>query len=188
MIKFAGCFSDMSTFTWILLAVMSLVFIIGIYWPKKNEEKPLVKGKNQKTDDLVEKADNLNVASYNIIVPLRIQACERLLLFLERIQFPVLVKRVYQPGISRGDFQFLLIQNVSDEFEHNLAQRLYVTEKTWRLVSLAKEDVLNGINALFSGNQDADVARVAAILGSSRDDVVEEAIISIKREFDCFLI
>lgn len=136
----------------------------------------------------MENTDNLKVTSYKIIIPLRIQACERLLLYLERIQLPVLVKREFLPGNSREDFRFSLLQNVQDEFEHNLAQRLYVTENTWNLVNLAKENVLQNINTVFSENPDADAASVAAVLGSFQNKFVEEAILNIKREFDSYSV
>ncbi|MBQ5688814.1 MAG: hypothetical protein IIV21_02525, partial [Bacteroidales bacterium] len=97
----------------------------------------------------------LKSVSYKLIVPLKIQAYERLVLFIERIQFPVLVKRVFHPGMSRNDFQFSILQNVQDEFEHNLAQRLYVTESTWQLIVMAKEEVLQNVNAVFNDNPDA---------------------------------
>ena len=43
--------------------------------------------------------EDIKVVSYKLTVPLRIQAYERLILYIERIQFPVLVKRVFYPGI-----------------------------------------------------------------------------------------
>ena len=126
----------------------------------------------------------LKVASLKLIVPLKIQACERLLLYIERIQFPVLVKRVFCMGMSRDDFQFSLLQNVQDEYEHNIAQRLYVTEETWHLIDLSKEEVLQNINAVFNDNPDVDVTMIAQKLASFSNPMVEKAVINIKREFN----
>ena len=128
--------------------------------------------------------NDLQLVSRKIVVPLKIQACERLLLYIERIQFPILVKRVFIPQMSRSDFQFSILQNVQDEFEHNLAQRLYVSEQTWQLIVLAKEEVLQNVNAVFNDNPDADVAMIAQKLVSFENPVVEQAVISIKREFN----
>jgi len=91
---------------------------------------------------------------------------------------------VFYPGISRDDFQFSLLQNVQDEFEHNLAQRLYVSEETWQLIDLAKEEVLQNINAVFNDNPDADVAMIAQQIASFNNPMVEKAVINIKREFN----
>lgn len=128
--------------------------------------------------------DDIKVVSYKLTVPLRIQAYERLILYIERIQFPVLVKRVFYPGISRNDFQFSLLQNVQDEFEHNLAQRLYVSEATWQLILLAKEEVLQNLNAVFGDNPDADVALIAQQLASFENPMAEKAVVNIKKEFN----
>lgn len=140
--------------------------------------------KNRKNTDSRNNDDVIRTVSHKLIVPLRIQAYERLLLYIERVQFPVLVKRVFYPGMSRDDFQFSLLQNVQDEFEHNLAQRLYVSEETWQLIDLAKEEVLQNINAVFNDNPDADVAMIASKIASFENPMVEKAVINIKREFN----
>lgn len=128
--------------------------------------------------------EELKSISHKLIVPLKLQAYERLLLYVERIQFPVLVKRVFYTGMSRNDFQFSLLQNVQDEYEHNIAQRLYVTEETWQLIDLSKEEVLQNINAVFNDNPDADVTMIAQKLASFSNPMVEKAVINIKREFN----
>lgn len=133
----------------------------------------------------VNNSDNdLRMMSRKLILPLKIQAYERLLLYIERIQFPVLVKRIFNPALSKNDFQFSLIQNVQDEFEHNLAQRLYVSEETWNLIVLAKEEVLQNVNAVFNDNPDADVAMIAQKLASFENPMAEKAAAKIKYEFN----
>ena len=59
----------------------------------------------------------LKVQALKIIMPLKVQAYERFLLFLERAQLPQLVKRVYTPGMEKGAFHLQLLQNVREEFE-----------------------------------------------------------------------
>lgn len=188
MTKFANYFYEMKTVTLILVASAIVIFIIGMFLPRRKDGKSCVKEDFEKNQNNMDNADNLKVISYKIIVPLRVQACERLLLFIERIRFQVLVKRVFQPGISRDDFQFSLMQNVHDEFEHNLAQRLYVTEATWKLVNLAKDEVLQAVNRVFEENNDADIAAMAVILSSMPNQLADKAITRIKQEFDSFLI
>ena len=136
------------------------------------------------TPDTDNDNENLKAVSYKLTVPLRIQAYERLILYVERIQFPVLVKRVFYPGISKNDFQFSLLQSVQDEYEHNLAQRLYVSEMTWQLIVLAREEVLQNVNAVFNSNPDADVATIAQKIASLQNQIAEEAVRNIKNEFN----
>lgn len=160
----------------VLICVVTILFVTLYYLlkDKKGQSNTISSNNN----------DDIRVVSRKLTVPLRIQACERLLLYIERIQFPVLIKRIFNPAMSRADFQFSLLQNVQDEFEHNLAQRLYVSEETWHLISLSKEEVLQNINAVFNDNPDADVAMIAQKLASFSNPMVEKAVINIKREFN----
>ena len=146
-----------------------------------------LKREEKSKNDIIDKIKNdneLKAVSLKLTIPLKIQAYERLLLYIERIQFPVLVKRIFHPGISRDDFHFSLLQNVQDEFEHNLAQRLYVSESTWQLIVLAKEEVLQNLNAVFNDNPSADVAMIAQKLASFENPMVEKAVVNIKNEFN----
>lgn len=158
----------------LLLVMMALSLVVQHIRDRKQSDS-----KNNNSND-----NELSVVSSKLLIPLKIQAYERLMLYIERIQFPVLVKRIFNPAISRNDFQFSLLQNVEDEFEHNLAQRLYVSENTWNLVALAKEEVLQNINAVFNDNPDADIAMIAQKLASFNNPMVEKAVISIKQEFN----
>lgn len=165
-----------------IVNIISIVIIILLsvycFIMLKKEDKP------NKNIDLMKGDSELKSVSYKLIVPLKIQAYERLVLYIERIQFPVLVKRVFHPGISRNDFQFSLLQNVQDELEHNLAQRLYVSESTWQLIVMAKEEVLQNVNAVFNDNPDADIAMIAQKIASFENPMGEKAVINIKNEFN----
>ena len=165
------------------LNVISILGLIGLlswtfYYVWKNEKKQV------NNNDSRNHHDDIKTVSYKLIIPLRIQAYERLLLYIERIQFPVLIKRVFIPTMTKNDFQFSLLQNVQDEFEHNLAQRLYVSEETWHLISLAKEEVMQNINAVFNDNPDAELSLIAQKLASFDNPMVEKAVKSIKCEFN----
>lgn len=165
-----------------IVNIISIVIIILLsvycFIMLKKEDKP------NKNIDIMKDDSELKSVSYKLIVPLKIQAYERLVLYIERIQFPVLVKRVFHPGISRNDFQFSILQNVQDEFEHNLSQRLYVSEATWQLVVLAKEEVLQNVNAVFNDSENEDTATIAQKLASFENPIGEKAVMDIKNEFN----
>ena len=122
------------------------------------------------------------------VASLMIQAFERLVLYLERIRYSVLVKRVYVPGMSRSDLQFAMIQSIQDEFEHNLAQRLYVSEEIWLMVVMTKDEMLKGINEAFGANAGADAATMAQIIASKSSTYIDRTVIAIKKEFNENLI
>lgn len=130
----------------------------------------------------------LKVQALKIIMPLKVQAYERFLLYLERVQLPQLVKRVYVPGIEKGQFHLQLIQNVREEFEHNLAQQLYVSNSTWDAVFNAKEELVNQINTTFEQLKDEeDVSIIAQSLVALPNPVVEQAIAVLKHDFERLL-
>lgn len=127
----------------------------------------------------------MRIATAKMVVPLKIQACERLLLFLERSQLPVLVKRVYTPGVSKDAFHIALLQNVEDEFEHNMAQQLYVSKETWEAVQRAKEELVGQINTTFDKTVDGtDVVMVAQALVAVPNPFIEQAVAILKKEFN----
>ncbi|MDX1774477.1 hypothetical protein DFR65_10860 [Oceanihabitans sediminis] len=70
--------------------------------------------------------------------PLRLQAYERLTLFLERISPSKLLLRVNPISTNKEDYEALLIASIEQEFEHNLAQQIYVTEECWNIVNASK--------------------------------------------------
>ena len=127
----------------------------------------------------------MRIAVMKMVVPLKIQACERLLLFLERSQLPVLVKRVYVPGVTKDVFHISLLQNVEDEFEHNMAQQLYVSSALWDALRRAKEELVGQINTTFDKAEDGtDVALIAQALVALPNPFVEQAVELLKKEFN----
>jgi hypothetical protein len=78
-------------------------------------------------------------------LPIRLQAYERLTLFLERISPQNLLKRVSPISQEVEDYKSLLIQTVEQEYEHNLSQQIYVSDPCWRIVSAAKNNTIQTI-------------------------------------------
>ncbi len=78
----------------------------------------------------------------NIALPLRLQAYERMALFLERISPTKLLVRVKPSGDKISNYQNKLIQNIEQEFEHNLAQQIYVTDACWNTIVTSKNALI----------------------------------------------
>ncbi len=81
----------------------------------------------------------------SIALPLQLQAYERLALFLERISPAKLLIRVKPTGNDPIKYHDKLIQNIEQEFEHNLAQQIYVTEACWNAVVTSKNSMIQMI-------------------------------------------
>ena len=71
-------------------------------------------------------------------LPLRLQAYERLSLFLERINPTKLLIRVAPISNDKNDYADYLTASIDQEFEHNLTQQIYITSSCWGYVVTAK--------------------------------------------------
>lgn len=71
-------------------------------------------------------------------LPQKLQAYERLTLFLERISPGKLVSRVKPYSDDPNDYEALLLRTINEEFEHNLAQQIYVTQECWNIIRTSK--------------------------------------------------
>lgn len=80
------------------------------------------------------------------ITPLKIQAYERIVIFLERIHPNSLVVRVNKHGMSAHQLHMELIKTIKSEYEHNLSQQIYVSYNAWELVKTAKEEIIKLVN------------------------------------------
>ncbi len=83
-------------------------------------------------------------------IPLKLQAFERVILFLERISPNSLLVRVHRGGMSASQLQSDLVATIRAEFEHNLSQQIYLSEQAWEEVKDAKEEMIRIINNAFS--------------------------------------
>lgn len=93
-----------------------------------------------------ERKAELLLKNQEIILPLRLQAYERLALMLERISPESLLTRHNQSGLTSMQLQTLLLTSIRNEFEHNLSQQVYVSSKAWELVKNARHQITVLIN------------------------------------------
>lgn len=71
-------------------------------------------------------------------MPLRLQAYERMAIFLERISPSKLITRVRPTSSDKESYEELLVANIEQEFEHNLSQQIYITDDCWNIICAAK--------------------------------------------------
>lgn len=96
-----------------------------------------------------------------VILPLRLQAYERLTLLMERINPSQLLVRVHPISTDKNDYQNYLIAQIEQEFEHNLAQQIYVSTKCWSILLTAKNATIQMIRVAAKNEKvvDADSLR-----------------------------
>ena len=92
----------------------------------------------------------LKMSNQQLITPIRLQAYERIILFLERVSPNSLVMRVHMNGMSAHLLHTELLKTIRTEFDHNLSQQIYVSAKAWELVKTAKDETTKLVNIAAS--------------------------------------
>ncbi len=129
----------------------------------------------------------LRLDMQKISLPVRMQAYERLVLLLERIEPAGLLVRTNVPGMSAQQLQTALVHSVRSEFEHNLSQQLYVSSKAWELVRNAREETIKRINtAALQLPAEATSANLASLIlmndMDNEQSAVKNALDTLKSE------
>lgn len=125
-------------------------------------------------------------------LPLRLQAYERMCLFLERITPNNLLVRLNDSNYTAKEFQQIMIADIREEFNHNLSQQLYMSDKAWEMVTAAKEDVLSTIHMaskeLNENAKSVDLAKkIFDLMLQKENDQVQTALKVVKDEIRVLL-
>jgi hypothetical protein len=125
--------------------------------------------------------------SIETTLPIRLQAYERITLFLERISPQNLLIRLSDPGYRARDFQKILLDEIRNEYNHNVSQQVYMSEDVWNLVRNAKEDLIMLINeAAGSMTIDSNAVdlskRIFEMAFEKKVDPIGHALSELKKE------
>jgi len=80
------------------------------------------------------------------VFSIRLQAYERMCLFLERVSPANLLIRINPSEFTAGELQQIMLHEIRNEFAHNLAQQMYMSQEAWERIKNAKEEVIALIN------------------------------------------
>lgn len=121
------------------------------------------------------------------VIPLRMQAYERLALFLERMQPTNLLLRVQQKNMKSMSLHAGLMQTIRSEYDHNMSQQVYVSNEVWLLINQAKDQLINVINEqvpMVDPKSDAMELGSLIILASKENQewLIDDALIFLKNE------
>jgi dihydrodipicolinate reductase len=84
---------------------------------------------------------------------------------------------------NANDYLQLLINNIEQEFEHNLVQQLYVSKETWMAIIAAKTAVSNKLKQVAESSNSANDLRENVLIDYSKTlPPTETAIDFIKSE------
>lgn len=99
-------------------------------------------------------------------LPLKLQAYERMLLFIDRIQPIELITRVPKTTEDVKEEIALLLQTINQEFKHNLVQQLYVSDDAWKVVVATKQLIENQLQQISENSTSVKEFREKVMLGT----------------------
>jgi hypothetical protein len=103
--------------------------------------------KNLIRNDQDKRRQELILQNSRIVTPIKLQAYERIVLFLERISFESLLVRVSSPDMTASQLHSALLSAIRSEFEHNLSQQIYMSQKAWEVARNARSNMIKIINS-----------------------------------------
>ncbi len=104
--------------------------------------------RNMLRDDQDRRRQDLLLQTVKTITPVKLQAYERVVLFLERISPESLIMRTAKPEMTAQQLHSALVSNVRSEYEHNLSQQIYMSNEAWEMVKNARGTVVRLINSV----------------------------------------
>jgi hypothetical protein len=116
------------------------------------------KNENAKRNYLLQKESKPDTLS------LRLQAYERMTLFLERINPSQLLVRITPISDNKIDYQNYVIAQIEQEYEHNLAQQIYVSEECWSTITTAKNATIQMILLATNNEKIGDANQLREII------------------------
>ena len=123
-------------------------------------------------------------------LPLRLQAYERMALFLERINPTKLIIRIAPIGNDKNDYESLLIHHIDQEFEHNLTQQIYLSNECWTIILTAKNTVIQNIRKTTMNERVTDSQKLRETILSDLYDNQSSTTVALsylKNEVSSFL-
>mgnify|MGYP000353471652 FL=1 len=121
---------DLTYLIALLISTGALVYVVVIFIKKT------------KTDQDRVLFSELKKQRQEFFLPNRTDAYQRAILFLERIHPNSLIMRMQQPAMGSVAFQALLLKTIRDEYEHNVAQQMFISPKGWKILKDAKEETI----------------------------------------------
>ena len=135
-----------------------------------------------------ENEKEIDIQKTKTFFPLKIQAYERVILFLERIDPNNMIIRTHKNGMNALTLHRELLKIVRDEYTHNMSQQVYIDPKSWKIVLNSKDEtiqILNvALNNMSTESSGLDLsAKIFESIASKKISPTENARNSIVKEF-----
>ncbi|AMR30313.1 hypothetical protein A0256_02215 [Mucilaginibacter sp. PAMC 26640] len=142
----------------------------------------------------LDKTQNLQILEFkkavsNQTLPLRLQAYERLVLFVDRVNPANLLIRLAGNGLSAAELHAVVVNEIRNEFQHNVTQQIYVSARAWAVIKRVKDDTLSVVNsalqALPENASGLDLGKITLThLGKLEENPYDIAINLIRQDLE----
>jgi hypothetical protein len=125
------------------------------------------------------------------VLPIRLQAYERLALLLERISPESIIMRVNKPGMTAKQLHTELLSSIRAEFDHNMSQQVYISNEAWEGILTARGKVIHLINTASDRVKDEATAltlshQIFEMTMELKTQPTREAMQFLKKEMEQF--
>lgn len=154
----------------VIIALPFLVFA-------KQFVNSFVRLKKQEINFLASKSNN----------EIKLQALERMTLFLERLKPSNLVMK-FDRDLQPHEFVFLTEKNISEEFEYNSSQQLYISKSSWQDILTSKNNVIQLLRKTYeelNENSKLEDFKTVFLMGYvNSEDYISDTIENLRKELN----
>lgn len=153
------------------------VLMTTIFFLRKNADQ-------ENNKEMIQLQSELKKQRQEYFLPNRVEAYQRAVLFMERIHPNSIVMRTINPGLPSAVYQTELLKTIRDEYDHNVAQQLFISTSLWEMVKNSKEETIKIINIAgkqmgptsMSTDLAAKIFELVAEIGELPSDITVKAL------------
>jgi len=171
----------LSPLSLILLFLLVILLLAGLYVLAER----LMRARER------ERVFQLKIERNKSFAPLKISACERLIVMLERITPTPLVMRQRVSGSTAAMLQLDVVKAIREEFEHNVSLQMYISEAAWEKVRKAKDETTELIKIAFTRIRPESPAmelgnEIFKLEAATQNKAIREAIAAVRADIESY--
>lgn len=159
-----------------LETLLLYAFILAVVFPFLQFAHKFIKLKNKELSLLASKKKSIS--------PMKLQAYERMIIFLERLKPSYLIGK-FDEKLNTKELVFLLDKNIKEEFEYNISQQLYIGEESWNNIVNSKNNMLHLLHKILETNPHISSQEFKTLLLMSymeNEDYISNSIENLKSD------
>lgn len=164
---------DSDYFPYAVAVIIALPFLVFA----KQFVNSFIRLKKQEINFLVTKSNS----------EIKLQALERMTLFLERLKPSNLVMK-FDKNLQPHEFVYLTEKNIIEEFEYNASQQLYISKSSWQDIITSKNNIIQSLRKTYEDlNENSkleDFKTVFLMSYLNSEDYISDTIENLKKELN----